>query len=74
MRFNKIKKEIHNQFHFERRCGIQQQAIDYCKKDQVFGVRGNQRHQGESTDLLKIRDQIKCGVTQRELLESYELN
>jgi hypothetical protein len=23
---------------------------------------------------LKIRDQIKCGVTQRELLEIYELN
>jgi hypothetical protein len=72
MRFNRIKREINDRMHFERRYGTQKQAIIYCKKEN-WEENGIQRHQGERTDLLKIREQIKHGVTQRELLDTYEI-
>jgi uncharacterized protein len=74
MRFKRIKKEIHNQIHIARRYGTRKQAIDYCKKHQLFEKNGEKNIQGERTDLLKIRDQIKQDVTQKEILETYKLN
>jgi len=69
MRFNAIKGLIHSWMHFERRYGSQAQAIERCKKE-----KGTRKIQGESTDLLQIREQIKSGVSQREILETYEVS
>ena len=74
VRFHRIKKEVNNQMHFERRYGPQKSAIDYCKKDGQFEEKGEASREGQLTDLLKIRDAIKSGTSYRTLFEEYELS
>lgn len=74
MRFNRVKREIHDQIHFERRYGTQKQAIEYCKKDNTYEENGEKNRQGERTDLMKLRDLIQSGSTQRDLLSEFEIS
>jgi hypothetical protein len=68
MRFKAIKREISNEMHFKRRFGSQKEAIDCCKNDGSFVEVGSRR-----TDLRKIQELIKTGVSQRELHETYDI-
>jgi hypothetical protein len=48
-------------------------AESCCKKESNFLENGEKNNQGERTDLIKIRDEIQEGLTQRELLLKYEV-
>ena len=72
-RFNRIKM-IDPRLHIEKRFGSQYQAIEHCKKENDCYEFGEKRVRGERTDLLKLRDEIKNCLSQRELLNTYEVN
>ena len=74
MTLTKVKKDIHPGMHFERRYGSQKEAIDYCKEDGQREERGQVNRPGERTDLNKVKDLIKSGLSKRELFDNYELN
>jgi len=65
---NKVK-EINARMHFERRRGSQKQAIEYCKKDNVYECKGMYRVQGQRVDLQKVREDIKNGISMSSILE-----
>lgn len=54
-------KKMHPRMHFEKRMGTQEQAITYCKKDNMFVEIGQPGRQGERTDLNEMRDRIMGG-------------
>lgn len=67
-----------NTIHCERRRGTQEQAIEYCTKTDTrqsepihFGIR---KMQGRRSDLDEIYEDIKTGMTKKELLEKHEGN
>ena len=70
MRINTTKAKINDKMHTEERYGTQQQAIEYCKKDGESLEAGSRRIRGERTDLLKIKTQIKEGVSLSEVFDS----
>lgn len=57
--------------YFKARFHTQAKAINYCKKDEKFHESGEPKHQGERTDLADIVDEIKNGVSERELSLKY---
>ena len=73
VQFNTIKRKINNRMHFESRRGSQTEANECCKKEGDYYERGSKRIQGERTDLLKIKNQIKEGTRMREIIDSYDI-
>lgn len=72
---SKIKEEFGNRaLHIEMRRGSQQQAIDYCKKeDTATGRRwefGTPKSQGDRNDLKDVYEMVKKGMRNIEILES----
>lgn len=61
--------------HFEIRRGSQQQAIDYCKKEESrIGLQyewGTPSYQGKRVDLEEIRKRIICGWTNLDIANDY---
>lgn len=68
-----------DRIHFERRFGTQKQAINYCKKKKtrVEGTepfeKGEPRKQGQRSDLIEIREALRKGQTDLDLIENDEL-
>ena len=69
MRTKAIKSQINQRMHFERRFGKQEQAIQYCKKDNVYEENGVKSRQGYRRDLTELREKISEGITYREILK-----
>lgn len=76
MRYNAVQEMIGHKVHLEKRKGTQQQAIDYCKKDesrepgtQPFELGEPGVGRGKRTDLDEIRDAIEDGADFDELRE-----
>lgn len=57
--------------HFEPRRGSQDQAIEYCKKENDFIEFGCKNQQGKRNDLESYRDAIREGKTDNELIEEF---
>jgi hypothetical protein len=71
MRLNRIKRRYMTRFTLKDGMVLRNRPLTIARKINCLRREGmNQRCQGERTDLLKIREQIKCGVT----LETYEIN
>ena len=66
-------KKIYPTIHFEIRKGTQQQAIDYCKKEEtrVEGpfIFGTPKKQGKRNDLIKLKEYAVSHKRKRELPE-----
>lgn len=75
---NSLKKKMgDNEIHLEQRKGTQQQAIEYCKKSntKVPGTEfeyGKPKRQGHDGALDEIAEDIKEGLTQKELFIKYD--
>lgn len=64
----KVKALLGERTHVEKRKGSQKQAIDYCKKDGIFFEVGEKKEQGSRSDLEHIRESVKQGTTQIEVI------
>lgn len=66
--------------HLEPRKGTQQQAIDYCSKDDTRKpgtkpiTNGISKNQGSRSDLNSIVEAIESGATKKELLKEFKGN
>jgi len=74
MRLKRIKTEINDCMHIERRRSSQKQAVEYCKKDNEYLEEGSRRVQGERTDLSKLRTDVLNGSKMTNILLENELN
>lgn len=70
--FNTVHKNLFNA-HIEKRRGTQEQAIEYCKKNNEFYEFGEKKeyNQGKRNDLVEIIEMIKNGAEDIEILENY---
>lgn len=64
-----MKKVFNDNTHFEARRGTQEQAIKYCKKEGDFEEFGECKKQGRRTDLEIVREHLKNGMKDFEILE-----
>jgi len=64
-------KKIHEKAHWENRRGNQDQAIEYCKKENNFIEIGEKNAQGERTDLEEIKDLIDKNTPMLEIADEY---
>ena len=55
MRLATLKNQFSTRAHYEKRRGTQDQAIDYCKKDNDFTENGTKSEQGKRVDLDRCR-------------------
>lgn len=69
MTMKAVKKILGETTHLEVRRGKQKEAIDYCKKDGKWVEFGEMKNQGERTDIEKVRDMIKEGKPDYEIIE-----
>lgn len=74
-RLSSLKSIIGTRYHFEKRRGTPEQAIEYCKKDGVFFTFGEpssvSSSQGKRTDLEEIREKIKSGSSEKDIAEEH---
>lgn len=57
--------------HLEPRYGSQEEAIAYCKKEGQFREYGEQRRQGQRTDLEDTYERIKVGQSLLDIAEAH---
>lgn len=71
-RFASVRKLLGNRAHLEKRRGTQQEAVDYCKKDDDYFEEGVPRPgsgQGTRSDLRVLYEGVKDGKTDFALQE-----
>lgn len=77
-RMSWLKSHFHQTAHFEKQRGNNEQARDYCRKEETrapgaefieFGTYAGKK--GARSDLVGIKDAIKKGATHRELIDSH---
>lgn len=54
-------KKFNSRIHWEPRRDTQEEAIEYCKKDNEYEEFGTKKNQGKRTDLNALRDEIMAG-------------
>lgn len=67
--FKAMKDWIGDEVHLEPRRGTPKQASDYCKKDGDFLEIGEISKQGKRNDIEVLRDAVRHGATDEELLD-----
>ena len=72
-----VKRHFNHRAHYEKRRGTQQEAIDYCRKEDTriagpyeYGE-PTETNQGKRTDLLAVKESIDEGLRKRELYEDH---
>lgn len=67
----RVKTEIGDKAHVEKRRGTNRQARDYCRKDGNWWEKGEFTTQGQRTDLEEIADSIKEGKPLSMIAEDF---
>ena len=69
--FNTVRRSLLVGTHIERRRGSQEEAIRYCKKDGNWQEAGAPSVQGQRSDLISMQKNIRDGMSDLHLFESY---
>ena len=70
----RVKKDVSERVHLEKRRGTQGEAIDYCRKDGDIWEKGERRPgQGSRTDLRNVVDRVNEGKSLRDVSEEYPI-
>ena len=68
----RLKKDISDRVHIEKRRGTQEQAIKYCKKDGNWWEKGEKKPgQGYRTDLEEVAADVQGGKSLQEIAEEH---
>lgn len=70
-RFTAIQKIIKSKCHFEVMLGSIKDNENYCSKENIYFKLGNFVSRGYRSDLHNIKDDIKNGATEYDIMENY---
>lgn len=72
-RLNRLKK-FDQKIHWERRKGKQEQAIDYCKKDNDYYEFGTPKFssQGQRNDIIKVKEMVRSGKGMKDIIDEVD--
>lgn len=77
MRFNKqiylpTFTKVYKGVHVESARGTEAECVLYCKKENDYVEEGQKANPGKRTDLITLKDDVKSGLTYKEIVDKYD--